>query len=488
MSNLSIRGPSSRAWNIDITDKIFKINLTRPSEVTGSWFIKSSLESLMGVYRNARIEKFGSNLIFNSLMSDVGEEYILILTSNNFILINIRLSPNKCSLDTYHQYVESYILIFSAPKIGARSVSGALNSDGRTPNPEEFAYSIIDLVYQCVLSVKDIRKELAKHPKTTGGLTGVDAQLTLASWKSNSSWYHIVDSPTTHSINLSGLNIIPIKIEHRSAIDSNLFISAVVVVLNYLIKRIPRTPLGSLSSYLLNISKNRLSKLDIIVKIDDKTAWSILLSGSHAKYSQVLAENLIRLKNLLLTPELILPSIEGSMPYYLMPPELIFQSYAIAQVLISLGASPEAISSALTDLKKSAGFQFGKYTAWSDTDLHHLNGWRDLTSNPSGYKPDLIILNDLTGEILLIDAKFRHSDEYGKISSQSSIRDIQAYMQEYQLLKSIIISPFVEGDPYSETISGFSYSIRGIALPPNNTSQLHPNLNASLNDMWNSNP
>jgi len=70
----------------------------------------------------------------------------------------------------------------------------------------------------------------------------------------------------------------------------------------------------------------------------------------------------------------------------------------------------------------------------------YLTGWRDTTIQCSDYRPDLVLLYNKNTPII-IDAKFRTSSSPNAIATQDSIKEVQAYLDEYSRNSAIIIVP-----------------------------------------------
>lgn len=113
---------------------------------------------------------------------------------------------------------------------------------------------------------------------------------------------------------------------------------------------------------------------------------------------------------------------------------------------------------------RASGFVFGPRTAWIDTQHHRLVGWRDETLAPSHYQPDLVVIDHAAKRTLLVDAKFRR--EPGCLLPASGVKDIQAYMQEYQLRRAAILVPAQPSDRAGEVVEARSFSVRGIPVVP----------------------
>ena len=69
-----------------------------------------------------------------------------------------------------------------------------------------------------------------------------------------------------------------------------------------------------------------------------------------------------------------------------------------------------------------------------------LPGWRDDSKQPSGYQPDLVIFPE-NGAPIVLDAKFRMSTSDTEIAPGDAFKDIQAYLDEFELNQAIIVVP-----------------------------------------------
>ncbi len=438
---------------------------------------------LKGLFNSARMEQLGNNLLFSSRMEDVGEEFVLVIHSGRLLIVRICLSPPKCPIETYHEYIKAFSELVSFPAVGVRSIAGSDSNVGREPNIEEFTYALISKALTIFTSVNTIKADLPKHERGIGGATGIDAIRTLESWKNNPNWYKTVESKTT--LIIKGKSISPIRATPKEARLSNKFIGAVSAVLQRVNGRIPKTAAGNLSSALLSAAINRVSSLDAGTAMSITEATTYLRKTKLPKRSKTLTDLIHSFENCLKVKPLHFPILNGVNPYFINAPEQIFQLFAIARCLIALGLPVDDLRKSLSQSATNKEIQFGSFIAWVDTDKHGVTGWRDNTAVPSNYMPDLIIVNKNNGKKLLLDAKFRRSNDKTKLLSASSIKDMQAYMQEYELSKAVILVPYLNDELLTEDIKTEKYWIRGVSIIPSSSNFVTINLAQHLNELWN---
>jgi hypothetical protein len=77
-----------------------------------------------------------------------------------------------------------------------------------------------------------------------------------------------------------------------------------------------------------------------------------------------------------------------------------------------------------------------------DTKLpkHVLSSWRDAASRPAFERPDIVLANSRTGQVLLLDAKFK-LDSNANRATQSDLFEMQGYLNSYNVHSGGIIFP-----------------------------------------------
>lgn len=454
----------------------------------GQWLIDLSAlgdSRNVGIHNAERMEQFGSSMLFNCGLSDVGEEFVTILHRGGILLLRLQLSPSKCPLGTYYKYVESYARLLGFPQARiAASVAGTSSIEGRQPNVDEAAFALVSQATSLLHLARRARKDIPQHDRDQRIKAGIDAARTLAAWKRQPDWYRADSESLDLGVKIGKVGIQPLRTVPPESPGGNLFLGAVTQAISALLRTIPRSPIGTIVSHLLGLALSYTKRLDILANVTSKEAWEYLGKARLPRDSDLLARQLHKLRRDLNAPELVFPTPAGTMPYYLAAPSLIFQAFSVSECLVSLGLPAEELPDAFEKARTREGYSFQDFTVWSDSSSHGLDGWRDGSSSPSNYAPDLIVRNNISGGVLLIDAKFRHSDISGRIASQSSIKDIQAYMQEYELSKSVILAPRGEGDEDFEDLSGSKYHVRCISLPPRSGFRSEVDLSSLLHDMW----
>lgn len=90
--------------------------------------------------------------------------------------------------------------------------------------------------------------------------------------------------------------------------------------------------------------------------------------------------------------------------------------------------------------QKSPAFSGSKFDLYYDARPPQkvLRSWRSYTQQPDSSRPDLVLQNRVTGEVLVLDAKYRLD---GEAATESSRKDIVSYMQLYGLNHTVIVYP-----------------------------------------------
>jgi hypothetical protein len=114
--------------------------------------------------------------------------------------------------------------------------------------------------------------------------------------------------------------------------------------------------------------------------------------------------------------------------------------------------------------QKSLAFAGPDFDLYYDSrpDDSVLRSWRYYSSRPDSSRPDLLLHRRATGEVLLIDAKYRIA---GSQATEDSRKEVSAYMALYGLNNVVIAYP---GSPAATvmTISGHGNGITELAISP----------------------
>lgn len=439
----------------------------------GRWVIyqeNTSSAFFNGIHHGSQLEKIDSTLVFNSNMDDVGAEFVVILHSKGLTVVCLAVSPEKCPLPQYHSYLESYINLLGYPGVDdstARSVRGAPSEDGRESTDEESGFSILTQAVRINNLVSRLKRDLQKHERGRGGEKGVHPVETIRAWRSHPDWYEVTNEPSDGTVTIGEHGIDPLQVVPREGRGSNRFLGATAEVLRDLAKRMPPNPYGKTASTIIDISKRHIESFDTLEDLSTRRAWQHLEHNEFPSYSQSFVDALIQLRDQIYDPSKRKPALEGREPYYLPTPEFLFQWYTTARLLIALDVDPGDIPALIYELRQKEEVRVRNYSIWADNDEHDIPGWRDRTQSPSNYQPDIVVINRQEDEILLADAKFRLHSDSSKLLTHGSIKDIQAYMQEYGLDKSLILVPSKDNRPSMEDIeNGEGFRIRGISAPP----------------------
>jgi len=400
----------------------------------------------------------------------VGAEFVVILHSKGLTVVCLAVSPEKCPLPQYHNYLESYINLLGFPggeNATARSVRGTTSEDGRKSNEEESGFSLLTQAVRINSLVPRLKRDLQKHERGRGGEKGVHPVETIRAWRSRPDWYEVKDEPADNTVKVVEHDIDPIQVVQREGRGSNRFLGAAATVLEDLARRMPANPYGKTASTILSISKRHIESFDTLEDLNIHRAWQHFERNDFPPHSTSFVGALIQIRDQLYDPPKRRPELEGREPYCLPTPEHLFQWYATARLLISLDVEPANVPPLVHELQQNEEVQVGNYSIWADNDEHDIPGWRDRTHSPSNYQPDIVVIDRGEDEILLADAKFRLHKDNTKLLTHGSIKDIQAYMQEYGLDKSLILVPSKDDRPSKEDIeNGEEFRIRGIAVPP----------------------
>jgi hypothetical protein len=473
---LVFRSPQDTDFIVDADEEFVVLEMDSPQAAKGRWVIhqeNTRSRFFNGMYRGSRMDNIGSTLVFNSDMADVGAEFVVLLHSKGLTVVCLAVSPDKCPLPRYHDYLEGYIALLGFPgpdASDAQSVRGRSADEGRETTEEEEGFSALTDAVRINNHTSLLKHELQKHARGRGGEKGVHPTKTLSAWRSNPDWYEVRsddESADEETIPIAGHQIRPVRTVPREGRGSNLFVSSSVAVLDLLARQTPPGPYGETASTLLSITKQDLQSIDTIEDVSFRVSWEHLKSTEHPPHSQAFADVLIRLHDRLQEPEKRRPDLEGKEPYYLPNPAYLFQWYVTACLLIALGVDPSDVGPVIHELQQKEEVRIGDYSIWADNDNHEIPGWRDRTHSPSNYQPDIVVIDQSEDEVLLADAKFRLHNDREKLLTHGSIKDIQAYMQEYGLDKGLILVPSKEDRPPLEDIDdGNGFRIRGVAVPP----------------------
>lgn len=467
---IEARGPSGRIHRVGLTPGVERITCDRARDITGQWTLRrpgKPARGLLILHNAVPVDEFGQAYMFSVRLDDVGEDFILIAHADGLTILVLQFSPSKCPLSTYHSFLSELVDLDSPPLVGRRSVGGRDSERGRQPNADELIHDVSNAALTVLRFAHSIRSELSEHDRTEGGESGLDARRTIDAWKANPSWYSLQGESSPATVQIGAYDVLPIRAKRRIAQGSNLYLAAAASAINELAASI--SPLGGalVARHLLEQSVRRMASYEPCSNLDAKVAWSHLEQVRHPPRSAALARHLLTLRDFLRAPPLRLPASMADTPYFLPPPELVFQRFATVLLLLALGSPRDQIPVSMTVLARGKPIVVRDYTIWTDASNPPVTGWRDGLSIPSGYRPDIVICKKADKTTLLVDAKFRRRGQgKGEIMAPSGIKDMQAYMEEFDHSQAIILAPSIDDTTHCEDLEDDKHHIRGIALPP----------------------
>jgi hypothetical protein len=425
-------------------------------------------------------------------LDEAGEELIAILEVHRLCVVRIQLDTPKLSLPTYYNLLDRFVELFSILPVGPMSVGGEETQqvNARLCEDSERVFRVVRLAFTFVLACYEVRKDVGRHPRGDAGRSGVNALATLEAWRKNSSWYVRVNAQSEGSVSCGvGQFVVPLRAIPRVSVGGNLFLGSMVRVIAEVMSSQPRNPGGMMAASLLQMARRTLQLSDSIAHVEPKQARAIVndwrrLPTRSADAAQMLLEiNRVSSQSWNVTF-----SSNGSLPYVLPETERVFQQVAVTATLIALGLHPDCCRESLIAARSDRGLEISNfYRAWYDTPGNALIGWRASTQAPSNYRPDLVVRRLSDGAWLLIDAKLRQGHGFDKLFSQSAIKEIQAYMQEYQLSRSVLLVPSPNPNEWSYgDVEGDGFHIRAIGIPASKTLfDSSVEARSKLEEMWN---
>jgi hypothetical protein len=441
---------------------------------------------LVAFHNGKRLDRVGDCLVFTSTLDDAGEDFVVLTHRRGTTLLRLSLSTDRLTLEQHHQYLARYIEAVGFPRHGAKAVGNQSVESGRVPDDIELVFTILRMCCAIYDRTIGVRSDLPHHVRSSGGSEGADPMATLEAWKRNHSWYRKADENDDRSLRLGSWNLVALRVRPRETFPGNYFIGSAGALLSVLADTLSSYIGGSLSAAILRQSRRALHSMDTPAPIAANDALRFLQRTKLPAPSRRLADAILELHANLFDPSPLAPKQAGLGPFRVPPASLVFQTVAITEVLRALGGALPMTSEDRDRLVTGEGLRFGRFSAWSDTPLHPLKGWRAGTALPAPYKPDLVVKDNTNGGVLLVDAKLRKGDSADGLLPSSGVKDLQAYMNEYGLKKGMIIVPDWKGTGCRyEDIKGQENWIRGVALPSNDWYTSSMNLGYFITDLWN---
>lgn len=487
----TIRGPSGRLYEVPDQVAITTIRCENPSDAAGQWMIHSG--SVLFAIRNGRgLDRLGDTLVFTSTLDEAGEEFIAVLERHRLCVVRLQLSTTKLSLPNYYEYLRRYRQLFGAVPPGPMTVAGTQSTDAasRLCIDSEYAFHIVGLAHDVLRACQEAKRDVSRHPRGRMGATGIDALATLRAWRESPSWYVKATCGQKRAISCGrGNYVVPLRAMPRISVGGNLFTASMASRIGQVIDKLPRTSGGLLASTLLHSAKSCMESADQTAMVNPAAVRTLLARPDLLPQRSALAVACLRkLEDASDAMWRIIASESAASPHMLPDTEIVFQRVAIAIILVALGVSASACDSALKEASMPSGLEIaGGFRAWYDTSSHGLNGWRQSSVLPSNYRPDLVVQRPVNNGWMLVDAKLRRGSSERPLLSQSAIKDMQAYMQEYGLRKALILAPSHDGKLWLKAdLKGEGYHIRAIGVPAIEASYWDRQpVSEFLEDMWN---
>lgn len=138
----------------------------------------------------------------------------------------------------------------------------------------------------------------------------------------------------------------------------------------------------------------------------------------------------------------------------------VFEKVVFAVIGLAMGYTKEEVISSrgILDSKEHVVIDMNSEKARRTANL--LLGWRDKSIQPSGYRPDLVVLFDKKNPVL-VDAKFRIPMSLDQIAAPDGLKDLQAYMDEYGHHGCIVASPLIPAEGIRGRVSTKAIYIQG---------------------------
>lgn len=145
---------------------------------------------------------------------------------------------------------------------------------------------------------------------------------------------------------------------------------------------------------------------------------------------------------------------------YVQRSDTIYQAFVATALGAALGLTPTSNVLGQT----SPAFTGPEYDLYYDTPAASavLRSWRFHSSRPDESRPDVLLQRRSTGEVLIMDAKYRQD---GTNATESSRKDVSAYMGLYGLDHVIIAYPAVV-PAMPVAISGMGQTITELPVSP----------------------
>jgi hypothetical protein len=487
---LHLRSPTGRVHRVPAAPRWCAIRCHSADQTAGQWIAYPATDRttlLLGLHRNRLVEKADRSLVFVSPLVEAGEDFLIILASDGLRVIHVGLDTPKLQLGAFYDYVERWQSLLGVPPSGPSSVSGSECANGRMPDEYEHGFRLVCLASEVHRAVEEIRSELPQHARGNAGLAGIDARATLSAWKSNPTWYRPSAPEHSRSVRCGSRYVLPLRTVPRVSVGGNLFVGAMTVALAELTHAMPPTPSGHTAAGIVALCGRRLASMDLAAPCSPPAARRYLTETRFPRKSEALVEAVAAVAEVARPSRWPhSPGEAGRLPFSLASTPTIFQQVAVIEVLLALGLPVEGIAEALQKGATALGTAWGEYRAWIDAVSHGLTGWRDSTTFPSDYRPDLVVTRTSDGSSLLVDAKLRLGQSEGGLLSASGVKDLQAYMQEYHLQHGVLLVPdALERGCRCEDVVGEGCRIRAIAVPPSCFAENRRTILMLMEEMWN---
>ena len=154
------------------------------------------------------------------------------------------------------------------------------------------------------------------------------------------------------------------------------------------------------------------------------------------------------------------PSLAGDAESFVRHADEIYQAFVACVLADALDLQPEFAS--LGPFRSEPSFESERFAMWYDTAPPILRSWRRSTPLPDAPRPDLCLVEKDTGKLVLIDAKYRVSDD---LPTNDALAEVQRYLNAFGL-PSAAVAYFAAGRP-PILAAAEGYQLLALPIAPN---------------------